>query len=180
MDQATIDAKRAARAALNAQRAQEQQDKLNAMLAPYLAQQPSQDVLDEVQFRHDAYYGHTYAIVSPDMNDLREAAAALMTGCPTVPVKMQFGMSTVCSADHDQYSKKVGRAISAAKLQEVEVNVTGCHANDSAAYFSCTYEANGVHLSLGFMLTHGKIRPFLSSIHNFSDRISYSEKIRRK
>lgn len=172
MDEATLVAKRARLAELNRKRLEEQNAKLEEMLAPYKATQPSAEELDFVQFRHDSYFGRTYAVVSPSPEDLENSLVELLGGNKTPSVPFKVGISRLNPADKDQYSKYVGRVVSAAKMETRSLTITGAFINDKQVSYSAVMD--GIHFE--FLLTHGKVRPFLYQIYDDSLRTSYAER----
>lgn len=172
MDQATIDAKRAKVREFNAARKAEQEAKLNEMLAPYMSQQPPKEVLEHVQFRHDPFYGETVAVLPPSKDNLFIEGTKLLNQEPT-SVVFQLGAARVNAEDADQYNKRIGRIVSAAKMVQVTGEITSVHLNKEKSTFTVKFGDSFFE----FMLTHGRVTPFLASVWSTSLVAPYHERV---
>lgn len=166
VDQATIDSNKEARKVeWEAKRAQ-QEAATQAWLSPYTLRLPAKEVLDTIQYRHDALYGRTYAVVPPASSELTNAALRLLGGGSEIAVELSLGQSLVNHQEGDTYNRKIGRVISAAKLQKQMFKLTNVHVDEKRT----TYTLELGSLTLYFYLSHGKDFAFFSSLSDSSRR----------
>jgi hypothetical protein len=166
VDQATIDSNKEARKAAGERQRLLQQAEIDATLAPYLLRAPAKEVLDTIQYRHDALYGRTYAVVPPSSSDLTNAALRLLGGGSEIAVELSLGQSLVNHAEGDTYNRKVGRVVAVAKLQKQMFKLTDVHVDEKRTTYTLVLGG----LSLYFYLSHGKDFAFFSSLSDSSRR----------
>ena len=174
MDEATIKARRERLSAMTKEKLDKEKAKLEEMLVPFKARLPSQEVLDAIQYRHDAYYGRTYAIIAPEPEDLLSATKALFNGEPNPKVNFKIGVSRLNPEDRDQYNKYIGRTISASNLAQRLLTVLAVHVDKKEVCY--VTEMDGLQFT--FTLTHTRVKPFLRDIWDNNRQASYSERVK--
>jgi len=136
------------------------EQQLSDLLAPYVARQPSQVILDNLQYKHDQWQGVTYAIIPPDKHQLHDLSLQLLDGA-SGDINLKLGMAFVNAREGDVYNKKTGRIVAAAKINDVHAKLTHFTANSK----NLSYTIKAGRTTFEYILSHGKERPFLFAVY---------------
>lgn len=150
--------------------------KREEMLAPYRAAAPAPEIFDRVQYKHEPMWGRTYAVLAPLSLSLTSAADSLFTSPnenTSTHVQLQYGVSKLNPYDKDQYCRETGRVVAASKITTVNALVKSVWVDSRQTVYTLEHDK----IEFNFMLTHGKLWPFLRNLTDSKCRMFYAEQV---